>query len=132
MGVKTAVQLFSPAVTAALKYMRDQAGHTCDFDFALAEPTITFMEIMHKWFSCMDVSNLQQHIHCNDENARHFDDIDDARVLWLEGNFLAYIEELKNQSTAQNFRSKETYHALVLSTKSNVQCIRYLLTEEHF
>ncbi|KAL1482166.1 hypothetical protein MTO96_033991 [Rhipicephalus appendiculatus] len=90
------------------------------------------MEIMHKWFSCMDVSNLQQHIHCNDENARHFHDIDDARHLWLEGDCLAYIEDLKNQSTAQNFWSKETYHALILSTKSNEQCIRYLLTEEHF
>ncbi|KAH7960441.1 hypothetical protein HPB49_019579 [Dermacentor silvarum] len=88
MNVKTAVRLFSPAVTAALKYLKDQAGHSCDLEFALAEPTIRFIEVVQKWFACMDVSNLQQHIHCNDENARQFEDIEYPRIQWLENDFL--------------------------------------------
>lgn len=48
MNVKLAVQLFSPAVTAALKYLKDQAGHSCDLELALAEPAIRFMEVSQK------------------------------------------------------------------------------------
>lgn len=78
----------------------------------------------------MDVSNLQQHIRCNDANACQFDEIEDPRLQWLENDFLVYIEVLKTESPAQNFLSKETHHALVLTTNSNVQCIRYLLNEK--
>ncbi|KAH7942163.1 hypothetical protein HPB49_021345 [Dermacentor silvarum] len=80
MNVKTAVLLFSPAVTAALNYLKDQAGHSCDADFASVGPTVEFMEVFHKWFTCMDVSNLQQHIHRNDADARQFSEIDDPRL----------------------------------------------------
>ncbi|KAH6933263.1 hypothetical protein HPB50_013917 [Hyalomma asiaticum] len=124
MNVRTAVQLFSSAVTAALKYMTDQVGHSCDLEFASVEPTIMFIETIHKWFSCMDVSNLQQHIHRNDENARQFGDVNDARLQWLENDLIGYTEELKIQS-------KKTHHAL-FSTKSNVQRIRHHPTEEEF
>ncbi|KAH6925226.1 hypothetical protein HPB50_002011 [Hyalomma asiaticum] len=123
MNAKTVVQLFSPAVTAELKYMKDQAGHSCDLEFASAELTITFMETIHKWFKRMDVSNLQQHIHRNVENARQSDDVNDVRLQWLANDFIGYIEELKIQSSAQNFLTKETHQALVFSTKSNVQYI---------
>ncbi|KAH7982151.1 hypothetical protein HPB52_003311 [Rhipicephalus sanguineus] len=39
-----------------------------------------FMEAIRKWFTCMDVSNLQQHIHRNDEDTRQFSDTDDPRL----------------------------------------------------
>lgn len=39
--------------------------------------------------------------------------------------------ELKN-SLLQNFLTKETYHALVLTTHSNIECIQYLLREREF
>ncbi|KAH7959786.1 hypothetical protein HPB49_013836 [Dermacentor silvarum] len=90
------------------------------------------MEVIQKWFACMDVSNLQQHIHCNDENARQFVEIEDPRLQWLENDFLVNIEVLKTESPAQNFLGKETHHALVLTTNSNVQCIRYPLNEKEF
>ncbi|KAL1482467.1 hypothetical protein MTO96_033775 [Rhipicephalus appendiculatus] len=95
MNVMTAVQLFSATVITALKYLRDQAGHSCDIEFASVGPTVEFMEAIHKWFTCMDVSNVQQHIHRNDEDARQFSDTDDPRLEWLEGEFLFYIEQLK-------------------------------------
>ncbi|KAH6938437.1 hypothetical protein HPB50_009179 [Hyalomma asiaticum] len=47
MIVKTAVQLFSPAVTAALKYLKDQAGHICDLQFTFVGPTVGFMKAVH-------------------------------------------------------------------------------------
>ncbi|KAH7965348.1 hypothetical protein HPB49_006266 [Dermacentor silvarum] len=56
MNVRSAVQLFGVAVTAALKHLKDQAGHTCDLEFASAGPTIKFMEAMQKWFTLMDRS----------------------------------------------------------------------------
>ncbi|KAH6928051.1 hypothetical protein HPB50_010893 [Hyalomma asiaticum] len=132
MNVRLAVQLFSAPVTAALSYLKDQAGHSCDLDFASAGATIEFMKMMQKWFTIMDVSNFQQHIHCNNEDARPFTDVDDPRLEWLETVFLGYVEELKNESPAGNFLSKETYHALVFATMSNVHCIRHLLTAKNF
>ncbi|KAH7942263.1 hypothetical protein HPB49_022451 [Dermacentor silvarum] len=132
MNERSAVQLFGVAVTAALKYLKDQADHTCDLEFASAGPTIKFMEAMQKWFTLMDVSNCQQHIHCNNEDTRHFTDVDDSRLNWLEDDLLSYIDTLKNASKPENFLSKETCHALIFTTKSNVACIRHLLTAKCF
>ncbi|KAH6946207.1 hypothetical protein HPB50_012161 [Hyalomma asiaticum] len=116
MNVRAAVQLFSLAVTAALCYLKDQAGHSCDADFASAGPTIEFMQMMQRWFTMMDISNCQQHIHCNIVDARQFTEADDLRLEWLEGAFITYIEDLGNESAADSFLSKETYHALVFAT----------------
>ncbi|KAL1483733.1 hypothetical protein MTO96_033007 [Rhipicephalus appendiculatus] len=132
MSVRQAMQLFSAVVTAALSYFKDQAGYTCDLDFASAGPTTEFMKMMQKWFTLMDVSNFQQYMPCNNEDAGLFVDVEDPRLEMLETIFLGHIEDLKNESSAGNFFSKETYHALVFETKSNVDCIRHLLTVKHF
>ncbi|CAN7946296.1 unnamed protein product, partial [Ixodes pacificus] len=113
MNVRSAVQLFSVPVTAV-------------------GPTVAFMKRVHKCFTIMNVSNCQQHIHLNNADARHFTDVDDARLDWLETVFLEYIKDLKSESRPENFLSKETYHALVFTTKSNVECVRYLLTAKQF
>ncbi|XP_075533163.1 uncharacterized protein LOC142566205 [Dermacentor variabilis] len=118
--------------TAKAVLLLDQAGHSCDFEFASVGPTVEFMEAFHKWFTCMDVSNLQQHIHRNDEDARQFSEIDDQRLHWLEDEFLSYIDQLKTKSRAENFLSKETHHALVFATMSNVESIRFLLSHKKF
>lgn len=47
MNVKRAIQLFSPDVTSALKYLQDQAGHTCDVKYASAGATVCFMESVY-------------------------------------------------------------------------------------
>lgn len=99
MAVKPAIQLFSPPVTAALLYMQGQAGHTCDVEFASVGPTVEFMQIMHKWFKLMDVSNTTQHIHKNDPDTRQFTSADDPRLEWLECTFLDHLHKLKDEST---------------------------------
>ncbi|KAH9379829.1 hypothetical protein HPB48_010398 [Haemaphysalis longicornis] len=93
MGVKTALQVFSPAITAALSFMKDQAGHTCDAKFAGVGPTVQFMSNMHKWFVLMDVSNW--HIHQNNPDTKEFSYPDDLRLHWLELVFIEYTENLK-------------------------------------
>ncbi|KAL1477278.1 hypothetical protein MTO96_035860 [Rhipicephalus appendiculatus] len=98
---------------AALKYLRDQAGHSCDIEFASVRPTVEFMEVIHIWFTCVDVSNLQQHIHRNDEDACQFSDTDDRRLEWLEGKFLFYIEQLKTKSRAENYLTAQVAMELV-------------------
>ncbi|KAH7961100.1 hypothetical protein HPB52_002467 [Rhipicephalus sanguineus] len=70
MGVKPAFQLFSAAVTAALSFMKDHAGHTCDAKFASVGPTVEFMNNVSRWFTLMDVSNCHQHIHQNYPDTR--------------------------------------------------------------
>ncbi|KAH7974015.1 hypothetical protein HPB49_008410 [Dermacentor silvarum] len=132
MGVRTAIQIFSPPVTAALSFLKDQAGHTCDAKFASVGPTVEFMANMYRWFVLMDVSNCQQHIHQNNPDTRQFSDAEDPRLHWLELVFLEYVEILKEASRPENFLTKETYHALVFTTVSNVQCIQFLLNECDF
>ncbi|KAL1441843.1 hypothetical protein MTO96_008235 [Rhipicephalus appendiculatus] len=80
----------------------------------------------------MDVSNCEQHIHQNNPDTRQFSDAEDPRLHWLELVFLEYIEMLKEASSPENFLTKETYHALVFTTVSNVQCIQFLLNECDF
>ncbi|KAH9384431.1 hypothetical protein HPB48_026438 [Haemaphysalis longicornis] len=132
MSVKLAVQLLSAAVVGALKYFQEQAGHTTDVEFASAGPTIHFLEVMQKWFTLMDVSNCQQYVHCNNIDCRPFTAVDDERLDWLENDFIDYVEDLREASEAENFFSKETCHALLFTTQSNVACIRLLLTEKKF
>lgn len=46
MGMRTAVKILSLHVTAALSFMKDQAGHTCDVKFGNVGPTVEFMSNM--------------------------------------------------------------------------------------
>ncbi|KAH7971275.1 hypothetical protein HPB49_020828 [Dermacentor silvarum] len=86
---------------------------------------------MQKWFTLMDVSNCQQHIHSNNEDTRHFTDVEIQVLIGLK-MFSSHIDTLKNASKPENFLSKETYHALIFTTKSNVAYIRHLLTAKSF
>ncbi|KAH6939989.1 hypothetical protein HPB50_023869 [Hyalomma asiaticum] len=132
MNVQRAVQVFSPPVTAALKLLQEQAGHTCDASFAGVGPTVQFMDTVHRWFVLMDVSNCTQHIHQKNADCKQFESAGDERLIWLETRFLDYLADLKSQCLAKNFLTKETYEGLVITTRSNVECIRYLLEEMSF
>ncbi|XP_075742919.1 uncharacterized protein LOC142796362 [Rhipicephalus microplus] len=133
MNVGRAVQLLSPCVTAALKHLKGQAGHTCSKSFAYAGPTITFMRNFYRWFVLHDTSSTMQHLVQNFADARHYDDIQDSRLEWLEVTFSMYLEGLKKRSNhPQEFLTKETYEAVLVTSYSTVACTRYLLTEENF
>ncbi|KAH8018240.1 hypothetical protein HPB51_000851 [Rhipicephalus microplus] len=132
MNVQRAVQVFSPPVTTALKLLQEQAGHTCDASFAGVGATVQFMDTVHRWFVLMDVSNCTQHIHQKNADCKQFEPAGDERLIWLEISFLDYLADLKSQCLAKNFLTKETYEGLVITTRSNVECIRYLLEEMSF
>ncbi|XP_075534018.1 uncharacterized protein LOC142567728 [Dermacentor variabilis] len=132
MNVSRAVQVFSPPVTVALKVLKEQAGHTADISFAGVGPTVQFMETVHRWFLLMDVSNCVWHIHQKLPDSKQYETADDICLTWLLTSFLEYLEEMKNKCTQKQFLSKETYHALVMTTKSNVECMKYLLETSKF
>ncbi|XP_064485417.1 uncharacterized protein LOC135397753 [Ornithodoros turicata] len=132
MNVMRAVQVLSPPVTAALKLLEQQAGHTCDASFSQVGETVEFMDTMHRWFLLMDVSNCTQHIHQNYADTKQYLCETDERLEWLESTFLEYLGELKSQCHVKNFLTKETYEGLLLTTRSNVDCTRYLLRVMNF
>ncbi|KAH7953581.1 hypothetical protein HPB49_010341 [Dermacentor silvarum] len=57
-----------------------------------------------------------------------------VRFLTRKHLYPTNIEKMnvRNESAAGSFLSKETYHALIFATTSNVQCIRHLLTVKKF
>ncbi|KAH7981571.1 hypothetical protein HPB49_025555 [Dermacentor silvarum] len=95
MNVQRAVQVFSPPVTAAMKLLQEQAGHTCDASFAGVGPTVQFMDTVHRWFVLMDVSNCTQHLHQKNADCKQFESAGDERLIWLETSFLDYLADLK-------------------------------------
>lgn len=84
INVRRAVQVVSPPVTAALKLLKEQAGHTCDASFAHVGPTVVFMDTMYRWFTLMDVNNSTQHVHQNNPDCKQYESEDDERLGWLE------------------------------------------------
>ncbi|KAH7938544.1 hypothetical protein HPB49_025074 [Dermacentor silvarum] len=133
MNVGRAVQVLSPAVTAALEHLKEQAGHTCSVSFASAGPSITFMKYIYHWFVLHDTSNTTQHLRQNFADAPHYDNVDDDRLEWLEATMPMYLEDLKKRcSHPKEFLTKETYEAFLITTYSTVACIKYLLSIEKF
>lgn len=81
MKVYPAVQIFSPPVTASLKYLSEHGG--AEFDhFKSCLPTVVYMETMYKFFQVHDVSNRKQYIKCRDSNTAPYLDFNDERLLW--------------------------------------------------
>ncbi|KAK8771593.1 hypothetical protein V5799_025161 [Amblyomma americanum] len=64
----------------------------------------------------------------------HFFCATDGRLNWLEDEFPQYLERLHSacKSSGKKFLSAETYEALLLTSKSSVLCIKYLLESGFF
>ncbi|KAH6920113.1 hypothetical protein HPB50_028899 [Hyalomma asiaticum] len=74
-----------------------------------------------------------KHLVQNFADARRYDDVQDPRLEWLEVTFPMYLDGLKKRCNhRQEFLTKETYEAILVTTYSTVACTRYLLTEENF
>ncbi|KAH7974354.1 hypothetical protein HPB49_014386 [Dermacentor silvarum] len=102
MNVQRAVQVFSPPVTAAMKLLQEQAGHTCDASFAGVGPTLQFMDTVHRWFVLVDVSNCTQNIHQKNADCKQFESAGDERLIWLEISFFDYLTNLKRSQQDEN------------------------------
>ncbi|KAH7949661.1 hypothetical protein HPB49_013444 [Dermacentor silvarum] len=120
MSVKRAAQLLSRAVTAALKLLREQAGHTCDASFARVGPTALFMDTMYRWFVLMDVSNCTQHIHQRNPDSKQFESESDDRLEWNATTFLNYLEDMKRHCLEKQFLTNETHAALINNASTTV------------
>ncbi|KAH9382853.1 hypothetical protein HPB48_023415 [Haemaphysalis longicornis] len=58
----------------------------------------------------------------------------DQRLQWLEKDFPDYLEALNNacKSSGKKFLSAETYEAILLTSKSTVLCVKFLLESGFF
>ena len=127
MNVKRAKLLFSDPVTAALETCSSVASEHF-VDKGGLQATLRFMKMMKKWFDIHDICNRTQGHFSRNVDKLHFFTISDERLEWLVDVFLPYLEKL--QEAGRNKREKfstETYCALVVTTRSTVACIQYLL-----
>lgn len=129
MHVGRAVRLFKDDIIGVLKFLQQHGPRFGIHQFKDATGTIEFLSMINKWFTILNVKNTSYHKRSRNEDAAHFTSVDDSRLVWLENDFLSYLEEWKNSSSdSQQFISKETYDVIVLTTKSAVLCIKYLLS----
>ncbi|EFA03660.1 Transposable element P transposase-like Protein [Tribolium castaneum] len=130
MKVNLAVQLFSPKVTAALRYLEHHGG---DF-FRDCGATVTYMENMYKYFQIHDVSNKKQYVEQRDSNTAPYTESEDERLLWLNSYFPNYIANIQVTSAEAGMTglSNETAEALVFTAISTAQCVKYLISDLNF
>ncbi|KAG8180614.1 hypothetical protein JTE90_018232 [Oedothorax gibbosus] len=132
MNVGRAVLVCSPPVVAAIKFLKENSSrHPSAFEFKNAGATIEFLENVYKWFSIHDVCNKTQHIYSRNPNKEHFYSVDDQHLDWLINDFLQYLNAIKQACSEHDpplhFLSDQTHEAIELTTRSTVECIRYLL-----
>lgn len=132
MNVLRAVQLFSPDVTTALKYLAKYNDSLTNFKEANA--TIQYLETIYKFFKLHDVSDRTQHFKQLDSNCTPYTEITDERLIWLSETFPQYIQDIQETSRLMNMKglTKETAHALIFTAQSTSECVKYLLNEQHF
>nr|XP_037286046.1 uncharacterized protein LOC119179074 [Rhipicephalus microplus] len=128
LSVKRAVEVFSPQVTSALRYLLQYGRRFGIFGFEDCLPTIELMEMIFKWFTIHNIRNTTFHVVSRDQNRMPFSSPDDDRLIWLEQEFLPFFAAWKAAAPHKRaFISLETYEALQLTTMSTVQCTQFLI-----
>lgn len=86
------------------------------------------MENVLKFWNFHDISNTTQCYRTRLQDKAPFSSVTDDRLDWLEKEFPEFLQKWKDEATRpEEFLSKRTYEALVLTCKSTAACIRYLL-----
>lgn len=85
MKVNLAAQVLSNTVANALEQLY---GESCT-------STVTFIRMLNKWFDIVNVKNLNEGRHERNPNLAPFTDLNDPRLIWLERDFLQYLDEWK-------------------------------------
>ncbi|KAG0433889.1 hypothetical protein HPB47_019505 [Ixodes persulcatus] len=135
MHVGRAVQLFSDDVISALSFLKEYPSHHPQADkFRNAGATILFMKMMQKWFAIHNVANRTAHVHMRQPDQMHFFCATDERLQWLEKDFPDYLKAIDNscKRSGKKFLSAETYEVLLLTSKSTVLCVKFLLESGFF
>lgn len=125
MRVRWAYDVFRPEVVAALKLL----NHYKIPGFENVHPLIEFLTMFYRWWQIHDVCNTSQYIRFRMADKMPFYGPNDERLIWLETTFLPWLLRWKNGANSNQFLTQETYEAIVLTTKSTIACVRYLLSQ---
>ncbi|KAG0423903.1 hypothetical protein HPB47_000341 [Ixodes persulcatus] len=120
--------IFSPVVISTLEYLqKNPQSHERAPEFQDCSSTITFMKTVGMWYDLHDISGWKS-------RQIPFVRTEDDRLSWLEVDFISYLEDIKLESTKSWVKSltKETYEATIMTTRSTVAVIEYLLTDLKF
>ncbi|KAH9379014.1 hypothetical protein HPB48_007327 [Haemaphysalis longicornis] len=129
MKVCRATQIFSPPVIATLQFLQDNpSSHPDAHEFENSSPTINFMKMVAKWYALHDIGKVQS----SGLHDGPFIVTDDERLSWLELDFVCYMEDLRMHSDRSKRMTKETYEATLLTTKSTLALIEFLLDHVNF
>jgi hypothetical protein len=91
-----------------------------------------FMCKMIKWFEIHDVANLTQGKYQRLPNKTPFYSSADARLKWLQDFLQWLINWEKSITDKQHFLTTETFTAIVITRKSTIAKISYLLDTAGF
>ncbi|KAL3188196.1 hypothetical protein MRX96_023943 [Rhipicephalus microplus] len=125
MKVSRATQVFSPVVIATLEFLQENPQcHLDATEFQDCLPTITFMKMVSKWYDLHNIGAVKP----RGQREEPFYLIDDDRLSWLEVDFITYIEEIQlSGGKTKKKMTKETCEATIMTTRSTVALIQYLL-----
>ena len=82
MRVSLAAQVMSSTVASAIEHVHGNS----------ARSTVEFIRNINKWFDIMNVKNLYSGKKTRNSNLDPFTDLNDPRLLWLETDFLDYLD----------------------------------------
>ncbi|KAH7974889.1 hypothetical protein HPB49_020898 [Dermacentor silvarum] len=115
---------------STLKFLQENLKcHPDAAEFQDCLATIFFMEMVAKGYAIHDIGGLK----LGGQQEEPLYATDDERLLWLEVDFINYIEDLQlSGSRSKQKITKETYEATLLTTRSTVAVIEYLLDHVKF
>ena len=87
---------------------------------------------MIKWFEIHDISNLTQGKYQRLANKVPFHSSADVRLKWLQDFLKWLIDWEKSTTDKKHFLTAETFAAIVITTKSTIAKISYLLDTAGF
>lgn len=125
MKVSRATQIFSAPVIATLEFLqKNPQCHPDASEYQDSTATITFMKVVAQWYALHNIGAVKP----RGQDEQPFVLTEDERLSWLEVDFVRYVEELQtNAGKSKQKLTKETYEATLLTTKSTVALIEYLL-----
>ena len=139
MKVNLAAQVMSNTVARALEHKYPDVEHT-----------VNFIDMINKWFDIMNSRSLHEANRTRNPNVAPFFHAGDPRLQWLTDDFLPYFVQwsgridhtfphLSKSEKAAMKLSHQTLNGLHITTKSIVECVRFLLEKgasfimtEHF
>uniref|UniRef100_A0A1E1X262 Putative tick transposon n=1 Tax=Amblyomma aureolatum TaxID=187763 RepID=A0A1E1X262_9ACAR len=131
MKVCRATQIFSAPTVATLQFLQENPNcHPDAGQFKDSSATISFMRMVAKWYALHDIGAVKARGWGKHEEP--FAVTDDERLSWLELDFICYLEDLQMNGGRLKRMTKETYEATLLTTRSTVALIEYLLDQLNF